>query len=220
VNSFQSVHSEHGVLEITRDTIAWLMTPARGEIYSGKTDGIYFALARSLRCLLICSVTGLMQEERRPVGPCLGHSLCADLPVLMDRSNFTFEPKWLFRFLTRISVKNLIHRSFLFPCHGFCAYLISSRQKFWVSGFRDSRCREPQSSRSPDLRYADLPKRILTSVSPLGYTFGPHDLPLYDRNPFRVFVTQAPDLLVSRLPNCRFPKCRNDLAFRDFSSNS
>jgi hypothetical protein len=61
---------------------------------------------------------------------------CADLPVLTDRSNFTFEPKWLFRFLTRIFVKNPIHRSFLFSL----SQLLHIPDLFptEISGFGDS----------------------------------------------------------------------------------
>jgi hypothetical protein len=165
-------------------------------------------------CALIPNLTQTM-----PL--CLGHSLCADLPVLTDRSNFTFELKWLFRFLTRISVKNPIHRSFLFPCHGFCAYLISSRQKFWVSGFRDSRCREPQSSRSPDLRYPEIAETASTVFSPHGYLLVHVTTIPYDRSPmsFAILGFQMPkrmDPLSSGFPILRIPISRNGFPFGIF----
>jgi hypothetical protein len=51
----------------SRGILLRLIASAKGGIYSCRIDGMYSALAKSPWCLLLYSVTKLMQVERRPV---------------------------------------------------------------------------------------------------------------------------------------------------------
>jgi hypothetical protein len=120
-----------------------------------------------------------------------------------------------------LNVKSL--RDFLFFCFSICRNAKFSFGQFngryppmilWSRSYWDFTIRyfvilETLVPKFPKLqslkcRFAEM---ALTSVSPLGYTSGPDELSWYDRSPFRGFVTQMHDHLVSWLPKSLFLKC-------------
>jgi len=76
--------------------------------------------------------------------------------LLIGSFSFIHELKQLFRFLPRISAENPIHRSCSFPVTASAHACDLSPTQFWVLEFLVFWCREFLSSRTDELRFADV----------------------------------------------------------------